>query len=78
MGDTSRIYHTPQGDPLYRGNSYETSKAICNETRMERLQRELFELIHQLPNDTKISLGCPVLLVTTNSSGTGLRMGWQN
>ncbi|AII44104.1 hypothetical protein KR100_12160 [Synechococcus sp. KORDI-100] len=56
MGDTNRTYHTPQGDPLYRGNSYETSKAICNETRMERLQRELSELIQQLPQDTKVSL----------------------
>ena len=56
IGDTSRDYHTPQGDPLYRGNSYESSKAICNETRMERLQRELSELIQKLPNDTRISL----------------------
>ncbi len=56
LGDTSRIFHTPQGDPLYRGNSYESSRAICNETRMERLQRELSELIQQLPNDTRISL----------------------
>ena len=56
LGDTSRVFHTPQGDPLYRGNSYESSRAICNETRMERLQRELSELIQQLPNDTRISL----------------------
>jgi hypothetical protein len=56
LGDTSRTYHTPQGDPLYRGNSYESSRAICNETRMERLQRELSELIQKLPNDTRISL----------------------
>ena len=35
IGDTSREYQTPQGDPLYRGNSYESSKAICNETRMD-------------------------------------------
>ena len=56
IGDTRRDYHTPQGDPLYRGNAYESSKAICNETRMERLQRELSELIQQLPNDTQISL----------------------
>ncbi len=56
LGDTSRIFHTPQGDPLYKGNSYQSSKAICNETRMERLQRELSELIQRLPNDTRISL----------------------
>lgn len=56
MGDTNQVFHTPEGDPLYRGNSYETSKAICNETRMERLQRELSELIQQLPKDTRISL----------------------
>ena len=56
LGDTSRVFHTPQGDPLHRGNSYESTKAICNETRMERLQRELSELIQQLPNDTSISL----------------------
>lgn len=55
-GNTSRIFHTPEGDPLYEGNSYESSKAICNETRMERLQRELAELIQQLPADTQISL----------------------
>ncbi|WP_071991433.1 hypothetical protein [Synechococcus sp. CC9616] len=55
-GNTSRWFHTPQGDPLYRGNAYEYSNAICNETRMERLQRELSELIQQLPEDTRISL----------------------
>ena len=56
LGDTRRVFHTPQGDPLYRGNTYESSRAICNETRMERLQRELSELIEQLPGDTWISL----------------------
>ena len=55
-GNTTRIFHTPQDDPLYQGNPYESSQAICNETRMERLQRELSELIQQLPEDTKISL----------------------
>ena len=55
-GDTKRMFHTPAGDPLYKGNSYETSYAICHETRMERLQDELSELIQALPEDTKISL----------------------
>ena len=56
MGDTSRIFHTPKDDPLYDNSSYESSRAICHETRMERLQSELTELLLQLPGDTKISL----------------------
>ena len=56
MGNTKRIFHTPQGDPLYRGRSYEESKAICHETRMERLQSQLTELLQQLPDDTQIGL----------------------
>lgn len=55
-GDTYQTFHTPQGDPLYRGNLFETTNAICHETRMERLQRELKVLINQLPQDAKISL----------------------
>lgn len=65
MGDTKRMFHTPKGDPLYRGRSYETSYAICHETRMERLQDELSELIQALPEDTKISLE---VFSTTNRS----------
>ena len=56
IGDTERIFHTPEDDPLYDGSSYEVSRAICHETRMERLQSELTELLLQLPGDTKISL----------------------
>ena len=56
MGDTKRMFHTPAGDPLYNNESYEFSYAICHETRMERLQKELSELVQTLPEDTKISL----------------------
>ena len=56
MGNTTRTYFTPQGDPLYRGRSYESSRAICHETRMERLQSQLIELLQQLPDDTNIGL----------------------
>ena len=57
MGDTERTYYTPKDDPLYKaGKNYRETKAICHETRMERLQSELTELIQRLPPDTKISL----------------------
>ena len=51
MGDTKRMFHTPAGDPLYNNKSYEFSYAICHETRMERLQKELSELVQTLPEE---------------------------
>ena len=71
MGDTKRTFHTPSNgdpaDPLYQKYKrvWATTYAICNETRMERLQKELSNLIRNLPEDTKIGLE---IFSTTNNA----------
>lgn len=57
QGNSQRIFYTPTGDPMRRGrNSYVSTRAICSETRMERLQKELTLILENLPADTKIAL----------------------
>ncbi len=56
-GNTERKFYTPPGDPMRSGsNIFAETTAICNETRMERLQRELISILNQLPEDTMISI----------------------
>ena len=54
-GENWRTFYTPPGDPVRRGN-YTRTNAICNETRMERLQLDLITLLDSLPDETMISL----------------------
>ncbi|MFL0788899.1 MAG: hypothetical protein AB8E87_01590 [Prochlorococcus sp.] len=54
-GDNERKFYTPPGDPE-RINIFTLTNAICNETRMERLQLDLITLLDELPDNTMISI----------------------